>query len=94
MFGRVCKFASRICSALFSLERTDSSVQIDLVTLLLVFISRECKVDIDNNAMEFVELVDYCANKCRDGGITFCSTLAKRLNDMAGDFHQLFYAYP
>ncbi|KAA3480135.1 separase-like [Gossypium australe] len=89
MKDQVFKFASRICSALFSLERTDSSVQIDLVTLLLVFISRECKVDIDNNAMEFVELVDYCANKCRDGGITFCSTLAKRLNDMAGDFHQI-----
>ncbi|KAA3481325.1 separase-like [Gossypium australe] len=88
MKDQVFKFARRICSALFSLERTDSSVQIDLVTLLLVSISRECKVDIDNNAMEFVELVDYCANKCRDAGITFCSTLAKRLNDMAGDFHQ------
>ncbi|KAA3480154.1 separase-like [Gossypium australe] len=88
MKDQVFKFARRICSALFSLERTDSSVQIDLVTLLLVSISRECKVDIDNNTMEFVKLVDYCANKCRDAGITFCSTLAKRLNDMAGDFHQ------
>ncbi|PPD67278.1 hypothetical protein GOBAR_DD35847 [Gossypium barbadense] len=88
MKDQVFKFARRICSSLFLLERTDSSVQIDLVTFLLVSISRECKVDIDNNAMEFVELVDYCAYKCRDAGTTFCSTLAKRLNDMAGDFHQ------
>ncbi|XP_052490247.1 separase isoform X2 [Gossypium raimondii] len=88
MKDQVFKFARRICSSLFSLERTDSSIQIDLVTFLLVSISRECKVDIDNNAMEFVELVDYCAYKCRDAGTTFCSTLAKRLNDMAGDFHQ------
>lgn len=41
--------------------------------------------------MEFVELVDYCANKCRDAGTTFCSTAAKRLNDMAGDFHPVCY---
>ncbi|XP_040943419.1 separase isoform X2 [Gossypium hirsutum] len=88
MKDQVFKFARRICSSLFLLERTDSSVQIDLVTFLLVSISRECKVDIYNNAMEFVELVDYCAYKCRDAGTTFCSTLAKRLNGMAGDFHQ------
>ncbi|GMI87982.1 EXTRA SPINDLE POLES, RADIALLY SWOLLEN 4, homolog of separase, HOMOLOGY OF SEPARASE 1 [Hibiscus trionum] len=88
MKDQVYKFARRISSSLFSLDRTNSSVQIGLVTFLLLSISRECKVDIDNNAIEFVELVDYCAYKCRAVGTTFCSTLVKHLNDIAGDFCQ------
>ncbi|KAK8567876.1 hypothetical protein V6N12_006446 [Hibiscus sabdariffa] len=88
MKDQVYKFARRICSSLFSLDRTNSSVQIGLVTSLLASISRECKVDINNNAIEFVELVDYCAYKCRAAGTTFCSTLVKLLNDIRGDFRQ------
>ncbi|KAE8690720.1 separase-like isoform X2 [Hibiscus syriacus] len=88
MKDQVYKFTRRICSSLFSLERTNSSVQIALVTFLLASTSRECKVDLDNNAIEFVELVDYCAYKCRAAGATFCSTLAKHLNDIAGDFRE------
>ncbi|KAE8698781.1 putative Kinetochore protein ndc80 [Hibiscus syriacus] len=88
MKDQVYKFTRRICSSLFSLERTNSSVQIALVTFLLASTSRECKSDLDNNALEFVELVDYCAYKCRAAGTTFCSTLAKHLNDIAGDFRE------
>lgn len=44
----------------------------------------------DNGAIEFVELADYCANKCRAAGTIFCSTLARNLNNMAGDFHQVY----
>ncbi|XP_017971182.1 PREDICTED: separase isoform X3 [Theobroma cacao] len=85
---QVYKFARRICSSLFSLEGSESSVRIDLVTFVLASISRECKVEMDNGAIEFVELADYCANKCRAAGTIFCSTLARNLNNMAGDFHQ------
>lgn len=43
-----------------------------------------------NNAIEFIELVDYCANKCRAAATVFCSTLARHLNNMAGDFPQVY----
>ncbi|XWS62549.1 hypothetical protein CRYUN_Cryun06bG0020800 [Craigia yunnanensis] len=88
MKDQVYKFARRICSSLFSLEGRESSVSIDLVTFVLASISRECKVKTDNSAIEFVELVDYCANKCRAATTVSCSTLARHINDMAGDFHQ------
>ncbi|GMI95423.1 EXTRA SPINDLE POLES, RADIALLY SWOLLEN 4, homolog of separase, HOMOLOGY OF SEPARASE 1 [Hibiscus trionum] len=88
MKDQVYKFVRRICSSLFSQERTNSSIQMDLVMFLLASVSRECKVDTDNSAMEFVELVDYCANKCRAARTTFCSTLAEHLNDIAVDFCQ------
>ncbi|XVF45726.1 hypothetical protein PTKIN_Ptkin02bG0229600 [Pterospermum kingtungense] len=86
MKDQVYKFARRICSSLFSLEGSRSSVSIDLVTLVLASVSRECKVELENNATEFIELVDYCANKCRSASTVFCSTLARHLNNMAGDF--------
>ncbi|XVF00736.1 hypothetical protein REPUB_Repub04eG0027100 [Reevesia pubescens] len=86
--GQVYKFASKICSSLFLLERSKSLVSIDLVAFLLASISRECKVEMDNSAIEFVELADYCANKCRAVSTIFSSTLARHFNDMAGDFHQ------
>ncbi|OMO79929.1 Peptidase C50, separase [Corchorus capsularis] len=88
MKNQVYKFARRICSSLFSLEGSRSSVRIDLVTFLLDSISRDCKVEMDDSAIAFVELADYCANKCRAAGSSFCSTLARHLIKLAGDFHQ------
>ncbi|OMO77130.1 Kinetochore protein Ndc80 [Corchorus capsularis] len=42
----------------------------------------------DDNAIGFIELADYCANKGRAAGTSFCSTLAGLLIRLAGDFHQ------
>ncbi|XP_022748574.1 separase isoform X3 [Durio zibethinus] len=88
MKDQVYKFARRICSSLFSLEGSENSVRIDLVTFCLTSISRESKFEMDNSAIEFVELVDYCANRCRAAGTIFCSALARHLSGIAGDFHQ------
>ncbi|XWS55202.1 hypothetical protein CRYUN_Cryun10bG0154400 [Craigia yunnanensis] len=88
MKDQAYNFARRICSSLFSLEGSENSVRIDFVTFVLTSISRECKVEMDNSAIEFVGLADYCANRCRAAGTIFCTTLARHLNGIAGDFHQ------
>ncbi|OMO79315.1 Peptidase C50, separase [Corchorus capsularis] len=101
MKNQVYKFARRICSSLFSLEGGKSSVRIDLVTYADTCIPvalpelspvSSCRlqhsVEMDDSAIGFVELADYCANKCRAAGTSFCSTLARHLIKLAGDFHQ------
>ncbi|KAK0589698.1 hypothetical protein LWI29_017484 [Acer saccharum] len=47
------------------------------------------KVEMDDCGMEFVELVAYCANKCRGVGTNFCGTVAGHLNVIAVGFPQV-----
>ena len=42
-----------------------------------------------NTFIEFVELVSYCANKCRITSKDLCTAVALHLNKMAGDFRQV-----
>ncbi|KAH9685965.1 Separase [Citrus sinensis] len=46
-------------------------------------------VESDNTGIELVELVSYCANKCRTAGTIFCSTVAGHLNHIGGHFPQV-----
>lgn len=43
----------------------------------------------ENLGIEFVELVSYCAKKCRTRRTVFWNTVAEHLNDLAGDFCQV-----
>ncbi|GLT73486.1 hypothetical protein SLA2020_453420 [Shorea laevis] len=43
----------------------------------------------ENTGKEYVELVSYCANKCRTTSAKLCSTMATHLNKLAGDSHQV-----
>ncbi|KAH9685964.1 Separase [Citrus sinensis] len=47
------------------------------------------RVESDNTGIELVELVSYCANKCRTAGTIFCSTVAGHLNHIGGHFPQV-----
>ncbi|KAI9176721.1 hypothetical protein LWI28_006369 [Acer negundo] len=47
------------------------------------------KVEMDDCGMEFVELVAYCANKCRTVCTNFCGTVAGHLNVIAVGFPQI-----
>jgi separase len=43
----------------------------------------------ENTGKEYVELVSYCANKCRTTSANLCITMATHLNKLAGDSHQV-----
>lgn len=46
-----------------------------------------------NSLIEFLELVSYCANKCRMTRKDCCIAVALRLNKMADDFCQVSYLH-
>ncbi|GLT85957.1 hypothetical protein SLE2022_041220 [Rubroshorea leprosula] len=85
---QIYKFSRRICSSLFSQQGSGSSILVDILIRVLDFIAGKCKVDLENGGVEFVELVAYCAIKCRTAGAIFCSTLARHLKGLLDDFHQ------
>ena len=45
--------------------------------------------EVENTGIEYVELVSYCANKCRTASANLSITMATHLNKIAGDSHQV-----
>ncbi|KAK7839536.1 separase [Quercus suber] len=45
--------------------------------------------EVENTGIEYVELVSYCANKCRTSSANLRITMATHLNKIAGDSHQV-----
>ncbi|KAL5564053.1 hypothetical protein UlMin_033800 [Ulmus minor] len=89
MKDQIYKFAGRICYNLFSLHASRPSVIVDLLTCLLDSLAQIRKVELEDNGMEFIDLVAYCANKCRVLNANFCHTIGVCLNKIAGDFHKI-----
>lgn len=56
-----------------------------IATLVLNF----WQVELNNSGIELVELVSYCANKCRATCTFFCGTVAGHLDHIAGDLPQV-----
>ncbi|KAH9685961.1 Separase [Citrus sinensis] len=83
------KFCRRLCFTLFSLQESKPSLIIEIILCVLDSIACQCKVESDNTGIELVELVSYCANKCRTAGTIFCSTVAGHLNHIGGHFPQV-----
>ncbi|GAV67376.1 Peptidase_C50 domain-containing protein [Cephalotus follicularis] len=88
MKDQIYKFARRLCSSLFLLPENSLPLIIDLLKHVLDSTAHEYKVQMDNNGIEFVELVSYCATKCRNAGTNLCNSVARYLIDITGDFHQ------
>ncbi|KAM7250817.1 hypothetical protein ACFE04_022700 [Oxalis oulophora] len=86
MRDQIYKFSCRLCSSLFSLEDSRDLLIRDLLISVLRSTANACKVHSD---MEFVELVSYCANKCRASGTIRCSSIAGYLIELADDFSQV-----
>ncbi|KAH9685962.1 Separase [Citrus sinensis] len=82
-------FCRRLCFTLFSLQESKPSLIIEIILCVLDSIACQCKVESDNTGIELVELVSYCANKCRTAGTIFCSTVAGHLNHIGGHFPQV-----
>lgn len=61
----------------------------------LTSISYTWQVGMENAIVEFLELVCYCANKCRTANVNFCGAVATHLNKLTtshnfcGDFNQV-----
>ncbi|KAK6945493.1 hypothetical protein RJ641_013037 [Dillenia turbinata] len=86
---QIQKFARRICSALFSQTEISDPVVLDIMTCLLDSAVCHCK----NAEVEFLDLVSYCANKCRIGRARLCSAVAGHLNKIAKKIFQLLAPY-
>ncbi|KAK9214507.1 hypothetical protein WN944_006500 [Citrus x changshan-huyou] len=70
-------------------KESKPSLIIEIILCVLDSIACQCKVESDNTGIELVELVSYCANKCRTAGTIFCSTVAGHLNHIGGHFPQV-----
>ncbi|XP_058007009.1 separase isoform X2 [Hevea brasiliensis] len=83
---QIYKFSRRMCSSFLLLQDDRPSVIIDMLICVFNLLARKCKVEEQNWRIEFAELVSYCANKCLTASAIFCSTFAKHLDVLAGDF--------
>ncbi|XP_052179939.1 separase isoform X3 [Diospyros lotus] len=80
------KFACRICSSLFSQQDVQSSSIANTLLWILNYMSSQYKVATESSVMEFLELVCYCANKCRSATRHLCSALAAHLSKVANEY--------
>ncbi|KAF3628570.1 putative DNA polymerase delta subunit 4-like [Capsicum annuum] len=77
------KFARKICSSLFSQELGEFSGIADTLKHVLNTMAAEIKVEQENTIIEILELVCYCAHKCRSVTSNVCSILAAQLKELA-----------
>ncbi|XP_057494488.1 LOW QUALITY PROTEIN: separase-like [Actinidia eriantha] len=82
MKDQLQKFARRICSSLFSQKGDQSSSIMGILTCILDYMVSECKVEMERTTTEFLELICYCANKCRTSSRVLCSSLATYLSKL------------
>ncbi|KAK2664690.1 hypothetical protein Ddye_003264 [Dipteronia dyeriana] len=88
MKDQMYKVSREICSSLFALQENNPLI-IKIILCIMDFIACQCKVEMDDCGMEFIELVAYCANKCRTVGTNFCGTVAGHLNFIVVGFPQV-----
>ncbi|XP_057978228.1 separase isoform X2 [Malania oleifera] len=88
MKNQIHKFACRICSCLFLQQDNVHLDAIDILICLLDSIAHECKVEIEETMLEFLELISYCTNKCLSASTNICKAFAKHLCKIADDFSE------
>ncbi|XP_020873224.1 separase isoform X2 [Arabidopsis lyrata subsp. lyrata] len=83
---RIYKFAREVLSVLFRFKDKKMSVTIDISMSLLRSLTCQFEDESNENLMEFVDLVAYCAHKFRAAGDMYCAKVSKKLNEMAAIF--------
>ncbi|KAL1336318.1 hypothetical protein HN51_030706 [Arachis hypogaea] len=83
--NQVYKIARRMCSSLLALQGDESLYIIDIFDC----VASECKLEEGSAGIEFIELVNYCANKCQPANASFCNTFAAYLNKIAERFQKV-----
>ncbi|KAL1201644.1 Separase [Cardamine amara subsp. amara] len=85
---RIYKFAREVLSVLFGLKDRRMSVTIDISMSVLRSLTSQFMVESNENLVEFVDIVSYCAHKYRAAGDTYCAKVSKKLNEMAAIFSE------
>ncbi|KAJ4962506.1 hypothetical protein NE237_022445 [Protea cynaroides] len=80
------KVARRIFSSLFLQGDGGYSLIVDILRCALSSIACECKVATWYSINDILDLVFYCANKCRIVSVDICRVVAEHLNEAANDF--------
>ncbi|KAL4588484.1 hypothetical protein LXL04_001375 [Taraxacum kok-saghyz] len=83
------KYAHWICSSVFSQLGDQYLYSVDILTCVLDAMALECKDGNKKSLVDFLELVDYCAVKCRNATVNLCSAVATHLNKLASEFSQV-----
>ncbi|CAN7071285.1 unnamed protein product [Brassica oleracea var. botrytis] len=85
---RIFKFAREVLSVLFGVKERRMSVTIDISMSLLRSLSCQLEAGTDEDIVDFVELVSYCAHKFRAAEDMYCVKVSKKLNEMAAIFSE------
>ncbi|XP_071705360.1 separase-like [Rutidosis leptorrhynchoides] len=83
------KFGRRICSLIFSELDNQLLSNVDILTCVLDNMAKECKIGKEAGIINFLELADYCAQKCRIATVNICSAVATHFVKLAGDLSQV-----
>ncbi|CAA7060137.1 unnamed protein product [Microthlaspi erraticum] len=83
---RLYKFSREVLSALFGIKDRRMSVTIDISMSVLRSLTCQLKVESDEDVMDFVDLISYCAHKFQALGDMYCVKVSKKLNEMAAIF--------
>nr|GEU88271.1 separase isoform X1 [Tanacetum cinerariifolium] len=83
------RFGKRICSSLFSPPDDQIVCSIDLLTRVLDVMAHQCMLRKETSLVNFLEFVDYCANKCRNATVDFCGAVATHFKKLANDYSQV-----
>ncbi|VVB12005.1 unnamed protein product, partial [Arabis nemorensis] len=85
---RIYKFAREVLSVLFGFKDRRMSVTINISMSVLRSLTCQLMVETNEDFMEFVDLVAYCAHKFRASGDMYCVEVSKRLNEIAAIFSE------
>ncbi|CAN6914161.1 unnamed protein product [Brassica oleracea] len=85
---RIYKFARDVLSVLFGFKDRRMSMTIDISMSVLRSLTCHFEVKTNEDIVDFVEHVSYCAHKFRSAGDVYCIQVSKRLNEMAAIFSE------
>ncbi|CAN8325640.1 unnamed protein product [Cochlearia groenlandica] len=85
---RIYKFAREVLSVLFGCKDRRMSVTIDISMSVLRSLTCQFEVETDEDLIEFVDLISYCAHKFRAAGDMYCAKVSENFNEMAATFSE------
>ncbi|XP_071716106.1 separase [Rutidosis leptorrhynchoides] len=83
------KFGRRICSLIFSELDNQLLSNVGILTCVLDNMAKECKIGKETAIVNFLELAEYCAQKCRFATVNICGAVATHFVKLAADLSQV-----
>ncbi|KAL0890878.1 hypothetical protein Bca101_014861 [Brassica carinata] len=85
---RVFKFVREVLSVLCGFKDRRMSMTIDISMSVLRSLTCQFKVETNDDIVDFVEHVSYCAHKFRSAGDMYCIQVSKKLNEIAANLSE------